>query len=307
MAAAAARPAVCAIVVNWNGWRDTTACVESLLALDYAPAQILVCDNGSGDGSPEHLRAWLAARPAPDHAAVHLLLLDKNLGYAGAINAGVRHAQASLGTQLFWLLNNDVEAQPGALRELVAARERVPDAGLCGSVLLEWDVPSQVQAIGGRYRKWLGVGWHEKREPAGDDGVCLTMDYPVGASLLVHQDYLDRVGLMEDSYFLYYEEIDWVERGRRHGFRPVVAVRSRLRHKEGASTGSRGGVRHKSLLSERHGVINRLRVTRRFWPAYLPLVWLSLWLVVGDRLVHREFARMALVLRLMFSPHLWSA
>ena len=127
----------------------------------------------------------------------------------------------------------------------------------------------------------------------------------VGASLLATQDYLDRVGLMDDSYFLYYEEMDWVERGRRHGFRPVVALGSRLRHKEGASTGSHGGVRRKSLLSERYGVINRLRITRKFWPHWLPVVWLSLGLVAADRIVHREFARAALVLRLMFSPREW--
>jgi hypothetical protein len=59
------------------------------------------------------------------------------------------------------------------------------------------------------------------------------------------------------------------------------------------------------LLSERYGVVNRLRITGRFWPHYLPLVWLSLWLVVADRLVHGEFARAALVLRLMFSPRQW--
>lgn len=296
---------ICAIVVNWNGWRDTVACVQSLLALDEERLRIVVCDNGSSDGSAHHLQAWLAERNDKDRALVHVLALPGNLGYAGGLNAGIRWAQSRLGARLFWLLNNDVEAQPGALQELLAARDRVPDAGLCGSVLLDWDAPGRVQAVGGRYFKWLGVGRHDTTASGDADGVCLTMDYPVGASLLVDQHYIDRVGLMDDSYFLYYEEMDWVERGRRQGFRPVIAVRSRLRHKEGASTGSRGGVRGKSLLSERYGVINRLRITRRFWPGYLPLVWLSLWLVAGDRLLHREFARTALVLRLMFSPWLW--
>ena len=92
---------------------------------------------------------------------------------------------------------------------------------------------------------------------------------------------------------------------RRLGFRPAVALRSRLRHKEGASTGSHGGVRHKSLLSEHYGVINRLRITRKFWPHHLPGVWLSLALVVLDRLVHGELERAALVLRLMFAPAKW--
>jgi GT2 family glycosyltransferase len=316
---------VCAVVINWNGWRDTTACVQSLLDLDDAPLHIVLCDNASTDSSMAQLHAWLDAHGSlrgdtgdamtwrtkgpRAHGAVRirLLPLDENLGYAGGINAGIDWAQAHWHQSFFWLLNNDVEARPGALRALLDAHRRVPGAGICGSVLLDWDHPERVQAVAGIYRRWLGVGFHATSLPAAGGEVCLDLDYPVGASMLVTQDYLRQVGPIEASYFLYYEEMDWVERGRRHGYRPVVALGSRLRHKEGASTGSRGGVRHKSLLSERYGVINRLRITRRFWPWYLPLVWLSLLAVAGDRIVHREFARAALVLRLMFSPRLWLA
>lgn len=298
-------PRVCAIVVNWNGWRDTIVCLESILALDEPPQRIVVCDNGSTDDSAARLRGWLAERAPDEQAKLHVLPIARNLGYAGALNAGIAWARSHDTARLFWLLNNDVEAQPGALRELISARQRVPDAGLCGSVLLDWDHPSKIQAVGGRFHKWLGVGSHENSALPDPDGLCLTMDYPVGASLLVTQEYLEQVGAMEDSYFLYYEEMDWAERGRRHGFRAVIALRSRLRHKEGASTGSRGGVRYKSMLSERYGVVNRLRITRRFWPQYLPLVWLSLLAVAGDRLAHREFGRALLVLRLMCAPRLW--
>lgn len=302
---AAPPPAVSAVVVNWNGWRDTIPCVRSLLAQQEVDLHIVVCDNGSTDDSIARLEDWAAGLPAHEGSRLHLLHLGHNLGYAGGLNEGIRWAQAHWPARLFWLLNNDVDADPAALRELLAARERVRDAGLCGSVLLEWDEP-RVQAVGGRYRKWLGVGWHEKTTLDAAEGVCLTMDYPVGASLLVSHDYLDRVGMMEETYFLYGEEVDWVERGRRQGYVPVVALRSRLRHKEGASTGSVGGVRGKSLLSERYGVVNRLRVTRKFWPWLLPVVWSSLLLVALDRLVHGEWARALLVMRLMFSPREWS-
>ena len=123
--------------------------------------------------------------------------------------------------------------------------------------------------------------------------------------MYVTTEYLDKVGLMDPGYFLYFEEMDWAERGRQHGYRPLVALGSRLRHKEGASTGSHGGVRNKSLLSERYGVINRLRITRKFWPLLLPVVWSSLFLVILDRLVHGELKRAWLVLRLMLSPWHW--
>jgi GT2 family glycosyltransferase len=313
---------VSAVIVNWRGWRDTICCLDSLLELGGTPMRVVVCDNGSGDDSAAELARWMQERldgwqPAPGSpgfaapaaasgvSSVHLLRLPGNLGYAGGLNAGISWADGHWRSAAYWLLNNDVLMEPGALDALVAAERAVPNAGVCGSVLLEWDDPRQVQAVAGVFRRWLGVGWHRKDLPGEESDISLDVDYPVGASVYVTREYLERVGPMDPSYFLYSEEMDWVERGRRHGFRPVVALRSRMRHKEGASTASRGGVRHKSLLSERYGVINRLRITRKFWPHLLPVVWLSLFAVIGDRLVHGEYARARLILRLMASPRLW--
>jgi GT2 family glycosyltransferase len=325
------RRPVCVVVVNWNGWRDTLVCVDSVLRSDYPSLWIVLCDSGSTDDSWEHLCAGLNERlPFPPtaleqacgaakalafdaissegtHRQLHLLQIPRNLGYAAALNTGIEWGQLHFSATSFWLLNNDVKVEPQALARLVEAKDAVPGAGICGSVLLDWEQPTRIQAIGGVFRKVLGVGWHLQRLPysASPPNVCLDIDYPVGASLFVEADYLQQVGLLDDSYFLYYEEMDWVQRGRRHGFRPLVALESRVLHKEGASTGSHGGVRKKSLLSERYGVINRLRITRKFWPAYLPLVWLSLWLVVLDRLMHSEWSRARLVLSLMFAPRSW--
>jgi GT2 family glycosyltransferase len=314
--------AICAVVVNWNGWRDTIVCLESLFALGGTPMRVVVCDNASTDTSTSELERYLRGRlphwrpaegepgfsnprPGDGVLSVHLRRLSRNLGYAGGLNAGIEWARKRWTPHGFWLLNNDVQAQPGALDALVAAHGSVPDAGICGSVLLEWDEPERVQGVAGIYRRWLGVGWHTKDLPADESAVNLTLDYPIGASMYIATDYLDKIGPLEPSYFLYCEEMDWAERGRRQGYRPLVALRSRLRHKEGASTGSRGGVRNMSLLSERYGVINRLRITRKFWPHYLPVVWSSLLLVILDRLAHGEMERARLVLRLMLAPSQW--
>lgn len=323
--------AILGAVINWNGWRDTVTCVESLMEQSGPSFQLVICDNGSNDDSVEQLSNWLASQTGftaqfhtllgPDmHATrfngpfsttlktVYLLRLPKNLGYAGAINRCITWGQEVLSARDFWLLNNDVKVDSQALAQLVAATRSAPDIGLCGSVLLDWDHPETVQAVGGIYRRYLAVGWHLSALPSGagqHEEVFFDIDYPVGASLFVTHEYLEAVGLMDDAYFLYYEEMDWAERGRRLGFRPAVALRSRVQHKEGASTGSHGGVRKKSLLSEHYGVINRLRITRKFWPLYLPVVWSSLWLVVLDRLIHREWARAWLVFNLMFFRTLW--
>jgi hypothetical protein len=312
---------VCTVVVNWNGWRDTVVCLESLLALQGTRMRVVVCDNASTDDSVaelsrflnQRLGGWDAAPGEPGYEnplagpgviSVHLLRVSANLGYAGGLNAGVAWARTQWSFRGFWLLNNDVQAESCALDALVTAAETVPGAGICGSVLLDWDPPHRVQAVAGVYRRCLGVGWHATELPAASL-LHVDVDYPVGASMYVSRAYLDRVGAIDSNYFLYCEEMDWAERGRRRGYRALVALGSRLRHKEGASTGSHGGVRHKSLLSERYGVINRLRITRKFWPQWLPVVWASLLLVIFDRVVHGEIARAGLVLRLMFSPSLW--
>ena len=323
--------AIVGAVINWNGWRDTMTCVQSILKLIGPPCHLVICDNGSNDDSYERLSNWLmdeigATRQShidpgaggqvtrfevPFNTTVqsiHLLRLPKNMGYAGAINRCISWGRETLMAQDFWLLNNDVKVDPRALAQLVAVTRSAPDIGLCGSVLMDWDRPESVQAIGGVFRRYLAVGWHMKEVPVGADrhqDVCFDIDYPVGASLFVTHEYLEAVGLMDDAYFLYYEEMDWVERGRHHGFRPAVALKSLVQHKEGASTGSHGGVRSKSLLSEHFGVINRLRITRKFWPVYLPVVWMSLWLVVLDRAFHGEWARAKLVIQLMFEPQRW--
>jgi GT2 family glycosyltransferase len=318
--------AILTAVINWNGWRDTVVCVESMRSLRGPPIDLLICDNGSTDDSYPRLCEWVvdalgtsggirsqvrdgelmtfateAGRDTSALRSVRVMRLSQNFGYAGAINRAITWGCEALDPSCFWLLNNDVALDPGALEYLVACARSSASIGLCGSVLLEWDEPNVIQAVGGIFHKAIGIGSHLKRLPArGNDGnVCFDIDYPVGASLLVTREFIASVGLMDEGYFLYFEEVDWAVRGRQHGFRPAVALRSRVRHKEGASTGS-SGVRGKSLLSEHYGVVNRLRFTAKFSPWLLPVVWLSLVLVIADRVAHREWKRAALILRLMF-------
>jgi GT2 family glycosyltransferase len=322
--------AVLAAVINWNGWRDTVTCVESMRAMSGPPVHLLICDNGSTDDSYERLCAWArgvfvgreatqelegqgrvvtfesdAGQPANPFKSLHVMRLARNFGYAGAINRAIAWGREALAPTAYWLLNNDVAVDAQALQHLVACVRSRGDIGLCGSVLLDWDAPHGVQAIGGIFHHALAVGSHLKQLPAGvpaDQELFFDVDYPVGASLLATREFIASVGLMDEDYFLYYEEMDWAERGRAKGFRPAIALRSRLRHKEGASTGSMGGVRHKSLLSEYYSVVNRLRYTRKFSAPLLPVVWLSLALVVADRLWHGEWKRASLVGRLMLTP-----
>jgi GT2 family glycosyltransferase len=192
-----ARPRVHVLLVNYGGWQDTIECLESLLRLDYPSFRIIVCDNGSTNGSLERLKAWAdgslapdpaesdrlrhlssppvpkpvpyreydrataerGGRPGPDDAPLVLMQTGQNLGFAGGNNVGLRYLMARGETGYVWLLNNDTVVAPDSLSELVAVAERDETLGVVGARLLHYADPDVVQAAGGgELRHWSGVG-----------------------------------------------------------------------------------------------------------------------------------------------------
>jgi len=307
-------------VLNWNGWRDTIECLESVLRLDYPDYKVIVCDNASSDGSLDHIRSWargeLAAEsrnPAlaslvtppipkpvplvelPDHAAkisdvrdARLVLIQTgaNLGFAGGNNVGLRYALAQGNCDFAWLLNNDTVVQPGALSQLVQRMQERPDAGICGSTLLYYDDPSKLQACGGSvYNKWMARGGHigkltsATQLPEAQE-VERKMAYVVGASMLVRRSFLEQIGLMDERYFLYFEELDWATRAK--GLFPLAyCPSSAVYHKEGQSIGSHRS--HLSTMSEFYITRNRIFFTRRYHPYVLGSVLAGIFMSAVSR------------------------
>ena len=292
-------PAVFIVVLNWNGWRDTHACLESLAELAYPNAHVIVVDNASEDGSEARLREL--------HPALTLLQSGANLGFAGGNNVGLRYALAH-GAEYVWLLNNDTLVEPGALTALVDKMRREPDLGLCGSTLLYEADRNTVQALGGaRYNRWLGtvehIGQHQPRGSADEKGVEKDVEkrlsYLIGASTLASRAFLEQVGLLQDDYFLYFEELDWATRAR-GSFRLGYASKSIVYHKEGSSIGGTDRAKTtKSYTADHYALKNRVRFTRRFYPYALPTVYLGLGLALVNRLRRRQWNRVLLVARIM--------
>lgn len=208
------RPCVTVIVLNWNAWAATNACVSSLLELTYPAYQVLVVDNGSTDSSVERIRAA--------HPGIELIESGANLGYAGGNNLGIRHALRA-GADAVWILNNDTLADPAALAELVwaagqgyealATRQVAVDGESDWSAALSGDGTGQVPIT------CLGCG--DGLHPA-----YLIM----GSSLFLGRAGLERSGLFEESYFHYYEELDLAERWRRAGWALGLACRATVKH-----------------------------------------------------------------------------
>lgn len=214
---------VAIVVLNWNGWQDTLACVASLQALDYANFHIVLVDNGSTDGSEAQLRHALPT--------VELLQTGANLGFGGGCNVGIRHALAA-GADYVWLVNSDATVDPGALTALVRKSEEHPAIGAVGSVLLDADAAARVQLWGGgRVGLWLGRSVHCR-------SAGTAIDFVSGASMLLRRASMEQVGLFDDaSFFMYWEDTDLGFRLRKAGWTLATAADSKIWHKQSASLG----------------------------------------------------------------------
>lgn len=259
------------VVLNWNGFDDTSQCLASLARLNPAPGRVIVVDNGSTDGSAERLRAvfpW-----------AHVVATSRNLGYAGGNNVGIRLALGE-GADYVWVLNNDTVVEPGALGALLQRMTEDPTIAMCGSTLVHSDPPGVVQALGGAsYDPWtgtargVGAGLRLGSLPSPSD-VEPRLDYVAGASVLVTRRFLETAGLMDEGYFLFFEELDWAARlppGTRLGW----AASSVVHHKDGATIGRNrddGQPMEKRLRYEYFMLRSRFRYTAKHDPWRLPVV-----------------------------------
>ncbi len=328
-------PRVYVIIVNWNGWADTLECLESVFRSDYLDYRVLVCDNASGDGSLERIQAWADGRleapvapggpmrrlsfppvPKPIPLVVHgrseaerhvgseplpplvLIATGSNLGFAGGNNVALRLALAREDFEYAWLLNNDTVVEADSLGHLLSRMRARPDAGMCGSTLHFYEPPHEVQAYGGAtYNRWFGIPHNINRQRPDDDPgrIESRLDYVMGASMLVSKPFLREVGLMNEDYFLFCEEIDWATRARGR-YTLAYAPESRVYHKGGRSTGLSGG--NYSKTGDFYMNRSQLVYARRHTPWLIPFIFLRHLLVLANSLVRWRPGRIGMLGRI---------
>jgi len=226
--------------------------------------------------------------------------LGANLGFAAGNNVGMRIALARGDCSYVWLLNNDTVVDPQALSAMVYRMEAVPEAGMCGSRIHYYHEPGKIWALGGgRFRPLIGRSEHIGLGLDIADGKFMdteaverVMEYPVGASILVREAYLREVGLMDESYFLYCEEPDWVMRGVGR-FTLAYARDSIVYHKVAASTQK---LDVDTLAAEMRLLRSQLRFMARFHPQsslMFLLRFLVVWLksLMASRVAQENLSR----------------
>ena len=311
------------VIVNWNGWKDTIECLESVLRLNYEDFKIVVCDNASADNSAEKIRDWSIGRlaagvnnpelahlsnpPVAKPVIVRELILDAatedngsnreqvtlihtgaNLGFAGGCNVGMQFALQDGECRYVWLLNNDTVVDPEALSRLVATSAHDSSVGMCGSLCVYYREPDRVQAPGGMpINTWTGrVDPPHGLRRAGVAEYVRTkrIDYLNGASMLITRECLESVGFLNEQYFLYFEEIDITLRAAGR-YTITYDLGSIVYHKQGASAGTASARKDRSVMAERFGVRSRVLLARRFFPARLPVYVLAILAAVCHRAI----------------------
>ena len=267
-------PRIFIVVLNWNGYADTLACLDSLQALTYPNFDVIVVDNGSSDDSLVHLRSYVAPYP------LTLLETGHNLGYAGGNNVGTRRA-LELGAGFVLVLNNDTVVAPDLLERLFDAAQRNPDAGVFSARIYYFDEPEKVWFDGAHWNsaalqlEWPGQGAEARTLDMSDHDT----DYACGAALFFRAEVARQIGLLDEAFFLVWEEVDWCFRAREAGWRNLVVPTAKIWHRIGVSFGSESSplrvyfsVRNQLLWFQRHAAITaRLRLGARSLRKLVPV------------------------------------
>lgn len=217
------------VLVNWNLKAETLECVRSLLSAGLAVERIVVVDNGSTDGSVSALEAEFGA-------ALPIVAAAKNFGYAAGVNLGVRHA-LTLGADWLCLMNNDTTVAPDFVAALTRAAHAARTYAILAPLIFYDREPDRIWYCGDR----LVAGTLFTRSLYRDQHVksrlipVLPVDFVSGCGMIVRRDVFAACGFLDESLFMYGEEVDYCWRARMAGYQLAVITGARMWHKVSAS------------------------------------------------------------------------
>ncbi len=269
-----AQKKVAIVMLNYNGWKDTIECFESVFRIDYDNFCVILCDNHSADGSVEKINDWLEGRlevnvdennpmrrfsypnikkPVPfreykpetdssinlEPKSVILINAPSNLGFPAGNNIGIQLAMNS-GADYLLLLNNDTVVEKDFMTRLVEASENDPKIGICGSKIYYYYEREKIWAAGGGFinpvtSRSRHFGLNETDNE--NNSRVRELDYITGCSLLIKREVVEKIGILDGNYYLYNEESDWALWTKRAGYKIMYNPQSKLYHKVSAIIG----------------------------------------------------------------------
>jgi GT2 family glycosyltransferase len=272
------RGRVVALVLHYDRPIGALACVRSLLRSTHPSYEIAVVDNGSSEAAVAELEAGLGG-----HQGVSLVRVSPNRGYTGGVNAAFAHALTTR-AEFAWLLADDTRVDAAAMAALVQALRAEPDAGIAAALTLAASPPDRVWFAGGFVGgDRLGRATHRGQDEP-DRGQFETgpVDFANGSSLFARRAVLERVGGLDESYFTYWEDVDWCARAAEAGFTTWFEPAARVWHDVTPDTGTR--LDRARVYDARNRMIWHARHRRaRLLPVLLGTLAAVPWLAVSGR------------------------
>lgn len=265
------QPRVSIVILNWNSYQVTLDCLLSLQKIDYPNFEMVVVDNGSVDGSPAKL-----LKNVPE---IRLIQNPTNLGFAGGCNVGMRDA-LHRGTGYILLLNNDTIVSPDFLSQLVRVAESDEKIGAVSPKVLFFDHPDRLNYAGGEHTRWrlfpkvfglrqLDDGRYDKLRE---------VSFLTGCAFLIKAEVVRKIGVMEEIYFHFYEDIEWSLRVVKAGFTAFYVPSAKIWHKEHYVTDKNQGNGFIEFnLARANMIFARKHVPLRLWPLKMPffVAWMG--------------------------------
>ncbi len=217
-------PKVYIIILNWNMAKDTIECVESVKNLNYNNYNILIIDNGSSDNSSQVLKDRFRE--------CEFIQNTDNLGFAEGNNVGMRHA-LSKGADYVLILNNDVVVEKDCLDQLVKIAQEHKKAGMLAPKVYYYSDRDIINSLG------TSIDWFRLRpyssfcgnKDGGQFDYLGEADILVGCAIFVKKETIEKIGLMDENFFIFHEEADWCLRNIKSGLKNIVVPKAIAYHK----------------------------------------------------------------------------
>jgi GT2 family glycosyltransferase len=223
------QPVVTAIVINWNLKEETLQCLHSLEKLTI-PCRTIVVDNGSTDGSAETFMHYFPQ--------MELIRLPSNMGFATACNCAITYALKQSDCEFVLLLNNDAIIHPHAVQELLKVAQTYPSVGIFGPKIYTSEGVNKIWYAGARRRRMVlaAAGTGRGETDRGQFSMLREVDYVFGAAVLIRSSVFERIGLFDQRFFLYLEDLDFCLRAQKAGYSLLFVPKAIVCHKGSAST-----------------------------------------------------------------------
>ena len=205
-------PKVSIVVLNYNGKDDLRKCLLSLFRLDYSNFEVIVVDNNSTDGSLEEARQHFPR--------VVFIKNAENLGFSVGNNVGIRYVLEKM-TDFVLLLNNDTEVEKSFLTKMIKVANLNPQAGLLSPLIFAGNT-DKIWFSGG------SIDWFRMKTTHLEGA----LDALSGCAMLIRAEVFAKIGLLDEDFFLYFEDTDFSLRARQAGFSNLLVREATVRHFE---------------------------------------------------------------------------